>query len=84
MDSAGGVIYQQIRIGKNGKPFTCYKFRSMVTDADDLRDTLVALNEATGPLFKVRNDPRQRVLAASCAAIASMNYRSFTMLYAVR
>lgn len=59
LDSAGAVIYQQIRIGKNGKPFTCYKFRSMVTDADELRDTLAELNEATGPLFKVRNDPRQ-------------------------
>lgn len=59
LDSAGAVIYQQTRIGKNGKPFTCYKFRSMVTDADELRDTLTARNEATGPLFKVRNDPRQ-------------------------
>lgn len=59
VDSVGPVIYQQTRIGKNGKPFTCYKFRSMVTDADELRGTLVKLNEATGPLFKVRNDPRQ-------------------------
>lgn len=59
LDSAGPVIYQQMRIGKNGKPFTCYKFRSMVTHADEMRDTLAELNEATGPLFKVRNDPRQ-------------------------
>lgn len=59
LDSVGPVIYEQTRIGKNGKPFTCYKFRSMVTHADELRDTLAELNEATGPLFKVRNDPRQ-------------------------
>lgn len=59
LDSVGPVIYQQTRIGKNGKPFTCYKFRSMVTHADELRGTLAELNEATGPLFKVRNDPRQ-------------------------
>ncbi|MBX3011066.1 MAG: sugar transferase [Caldilineaceae bacterium] len=59
LDSAGPVIYRQTRIGKNGKAFTCYKFRSMVTDADELRNTLTNRNEATGPLFKVRNDPRQ-------------------------
>lgn len=59
LDSAGPLIYTQTRIGKNGKPFTCYKFRSMVTDADELRSSLASLNEATGPLFKVRNDPRQ-------------------------
>ncbi|MEZ4736359.1 MAG: sugar transferase [Caldilineaceae bacterium] len=58
LDSAGPLIYTQTRIGKNGNPFTCSKFRSMVMDADELRSTLATLNEATGPLFKVRNDPR--------------------------
>ncbi|MEZ4861354.1 MAG: sugar transferase [Caldilineaceae bacterium] len=59
LDSAGPIIYTQVRVGKNGKPFTCYKFRSMVTDADNLRKEIDNLNEATGPLFKMRNDPRQ-------------------------
>jgi len=58
LDSAGPLIYRQTRVGKNGNPFTCYKFRSMVTDADELRNTIANLNEASGPLFKVRNDPR--------------------------
>jgi exopolysaccharide biosynthesis polyprenyl glycosylphosphotransferase len=59
LNSTGPIIYTQTRIGKNGKPFTCYKFRSMVTDADVLRSTVAKFNEATGPLFKMRNDPRQ-------------------------
>jgi len=59
LDSQGPIIYQQKRIGKNGKPFTCHKFRSMVTDADALRPVIADQNEATGPLFKMRNDPRQ-------------------------
>lgn len=59
LDSAGPIIYTQTRIGKQGKPFVCYKFRSMVSDADELRGALATRNEATGPLFKVRNDPRQ-------------------------
>lgn len=59
LDSPGPVIYRQTRVGKQGKPFSCYKFRSMVTDADARRQEIADLNEATGPLFKVRNDPRQ-------------------------
>lgn len=59
LDSAGPIIYAQTRVGKNSKLFTCYKFRSMVTDADKLRNTIANQNEATGPLFKMRNDPRQ-------------------------
>ena len=58
MNSAGPVIYRQTRIGKNGKPFTCYKFRSMITGADSQQGLVAKMNEATGPLFKMRNDPR--------------------------
>ena len=59
LDSAGPVLYSQTRIGKNGAPFRCYKFRSMVKDAERMRPELHEDNEATGPLFKVRNDPRR-------------------------
>jgi exopolysaccharide biosynthesis polyprenyl glycosylphosphotransferase len=59
LDSPGPIIYSQGRVGKNGKPFRCYKFRSMIDGADDLRPSLANLNEASGPLFKLRDDPRR-------------------------
>jgi exopolysaccharide biosynthesis polyprenyl glycosylphosphotransferase len=59
LDSPGPVIYKQTRIGRNGVPFECYKFRSMVEGAADMRQDLGGINEASGPLFKVRNDPRR-------------------------
>ncbi len=59
LDSPGPVLFSQIRIGKNGEPFLCYKFRSMVNGADDLRHKMGHRNEASGPLFKVRDDPRR-------------------------
>jgi exopolysaccharide biosynthesis polyprenyl glycosylphosphotransferase len=58
IDSSGPVLFIQQRIGKNGIPFTTYKFRSMVVEAESLRADLTALNEADGPLFKIKNDPR--------------------------
>ncbi len=58
LDSAGPALFRQQRIGKHGQPFTCYKFRTMVVDAEARRAELAALNEADGPLFKIRNDPR--------------------------
>jgi lipopolysaccharide/colanic/teichoic acid biosynthesis glycosyltransferase len=45
-------------LGKNGKPFVGYKFRTMVPDADKLKQQLLAFNEMQGPVFKIRNDPR--------------------------
>jgi len=53
------VLFAQTRIGRNGVPFQCYKFRSMVEGAAGMRQDLGDLNEASGPLFKVRNDPRR-------------------------
>ncbi|EFD87963.1 sugar transferase [Oenococcus oeni] len=53
----GPVFYAQERIGKNGKSFTMYKLRSMVTNADDLKDTLLEKNELHGGLFKIKEDP---------------------------
>ncbi len=59
LDSKGPILYVQTRVGRNGEPFRCYKFRSMVVGAEDMRVELDEENEATGPLFKVRNDPRR-------------------------
>lgn len=58
LDSPGPAIFRQRRIGRDGQPFTCYKFRTMVVDAESRKAELAALNEADGPLFKMRNDPR--------------------------
>lgn len=58
LDSRGPIFYSQIRIGKNNKAFRCYKFRSMVTEADEMRKDMMDQNEASGPLFKMRHDPR--------------------------
>lgn len=57
-DPSGPVIFKQVRIGKNGVPFQMYKFRSMVSNAEDLLDNLLDRNETTGAMFKMRNDPR--------------------------
>jgi exopolysaccharide biosynthesis polyprenyl glycosylphosphotransferase len=58
LDSPGPVFYRQQRVGKNGRHFWMYKFRSMVVDADRRLAELRTHNEATGPLFKMRRDPR--------------------------
>jgi exopolysaccharide biosynthesis polyprenyl glycosylphosphotransferase len=56
--SRGPVLYRSIRPGIGGEPFACLKFRTMRTDADALQTRLESLNEASGPLFKIRRDPR--------------------------
>ena len=58
MDSRGPMFYKQARVGKDGVPFGMYKFRSMCDDADARLEQLRDGNEATGPLFKMKNDPR--------------------------
>jgi lipopolysaccharide/colanic/teichoic acid biosynthesis glycosyltransferase len=58
LDSKGPVFFRQERLGKGTKRFMMLKFRSMRTDCDFISDDLAAGNEATGPLFKMRNDPR--------------------------
>jgi exopolysaccharide biosynthesis polyprenyl glycosylphosphotransferase len=58
LDSTGPVFYRQRRVGKDGVEFEMIKFRSMRRDADRALGELISLNEATGPLFKIRRDPR--------------------------
>lgn len=58
LNSRGSIIYKQTRIGLNGCPFKMYKFRSMYSDADQVLEALWSQNEAQGPLFKMRDDPR--------------------------
>jgi lipopolysaccharide/colanic/teichoic acid biosynthesis glycosyltransferase len=57
-DPKGPVIFKQIRVGINGTLFTMYKFRSMYIDAESRLEKLKHLNETTGPIFKMKNDPR--------------------------
>jgi exopolysaccharide biosynthesis polyprenyl glycosylphosphotransferase len=58
VDSRGPILYQQRRVGRHEKPFMMLKFRTMVNRADQLLDHLIEQNEASGPLFKLRADPR--------------------------
>ncbi|WP_420640833.1 sugar transferase [Candidatus Leptofilum sp.] len=58
LDSPGPVIYKAMRVGKNGRLFPMYKFRSMVVDADRHKDELKQFNQADGPIFKMKDDPR--------------------------
>ena len=51
-------IYSQLRVGKNGKKFKFYKFRSMIPNAENMLDSLLDQNEMDGPAFKIKDDPR--------------------------
>lgn len=58
VSSGRPVLFAQARVGKNGRTFTCWKFRTMVRNAELLREDLIALNEAPFPAFKLSRDPR--------------------------
>ena len=57
-DPHGSPIFSQVRIGRHGKPFRLYKFRSMKVNAEQIREQLEKHNEMDGPVFKMKNDPR--------------------------
>lgn len=58
LDSRGPVLYAALRVGRKGRTFRCYKFRTMSPDADRTKDLLRAHNQRLGPTFKIVNDPR--------------------------
>jgi len=58
LTSKGPVFFVQERVGLNGRIFKMYKFRSMVQDAEELKKKLAHLNEMSGPVFKIKDDPR--------------------------
>jgi exopolysaccharide biosynthesis polyprenyl glycosylphosphotransferase len=64
LESRGPVLFRQIRCGRNGRTFVMLKFRSMVVDAESQRERLRHLNEMSGPVFKIRRDPRVTTVGA--------------------
>jgi exopolysaccharide biosynthesis polyprenyl glycosylphosphotransferase len=58
LDSPGPILFRQTRVGKNGETFPCFKFRSMYIDAEKRKRELMTQNEADGPVFKMKHDPR--------------------------
>jgi len=80
LESPGPVFFHQARLGRRGRPFRFYKFRSMCEEAVELRAVLEGLNEVSGPVFKIRKDPR---LTAVGRAIRKMSVDELPQLWHV-
>lgn len=58
LEDGGPIFFKQVRVGRHGRLFNCLKFRTMVVNAEEMKEQLLALNEQDGPVFKIKNDPR--------------------------
>jgi len=58
LETPGPIFFKQKRVGYRGRIFDCYKFRSMAVDAEEMKDRMQHLNEASGAAFKIKDDPR--------------------------
>lgn len=58
LETPGPIFFKQLRVGFRGRIFHCYKFRSMAVDAENQKEHMQHLNEATGAAFKIKDDPR--------------------------
>ncbi len=58
LETPGPIFFEQLRVGFRGRIFHCYKFRSMAVDAENQKEQMQHLNEATGAAFKIKDDPR--------------------------
>ena len=79
MDSEARPLYGAERIGRKGRTFACYKFRTMVMNADKLKEDLEHRNERDGILFKIANDPRITRVGRGCGSIRWTSCRSSIM-----
>ncbi len=70
VESKGPFIFRQRRMGKNKKPFVMYKIRTMIDSAEKLKEKYKKLNEADGPVFKIKDDPRYTPLGKIMSHLA--------------
>ena len=84
LTSRGPILFRSMRRGIGQRPFACLKFRTMHTDAEERQADLEELNEASGALFKIRDDPRLTRSGASCGASRSTSCPSWSTCCAAR